>query len=51
MPVQTGTAIDELIAQYKRGFSLEQPFYVDPSVFERNLARIFWWHGLFVNHA
>ncbi|MDP7179323.1 MAG: Rieske 2Fe-2S domain-containing protein [Verrucomicrobiota bacterium] len=51
MPVLNGTAIEELIARHKPGFSLEQPFYADPAVFERDLARIFRRHWLFVDHA
>ena len=51
MSALNGTAIDELIARQRPGFSLEQSFYADPSVFERDLARMFRRHWLFVDHA
>lgn len=51
MPALNGPAIDELIARQKPGFSLEQPFYADHSIFERDMARMFRRQWLFVDHA
>ncbi len=34
------TTIDELVASYQRGYSLEQRFYTDADIYERELERV-----------
>ncbi len=46
-----GTTIEALAARQKPGHSLEQPFYLDRGVFERDLERIATKQWLFVDHA
>jgi len=46
-----GTTIQELAARQRSGYSLEQPFYVDRAIFERDLERIVTKQWLFVDHA
>lgn len=46
-----GTSIEALAKRQRPGYSLEQPFYVDPTVFERDLERIVAKQWLFVDHA
>jgi phenylpropionate dioxygenase-like ring-hydroxylating dioxygenase large terminal subunit len=45
------TPIGDLIARRRPGWSLEQPFYTDPSVFALDLQRVFRRNWLFVGHA
>ena len=43
--------VDELIARQKPGFTLEQPFYRDPEIFGRDMARVVAKAWLYVAHA
>jgi len=43
--------IDDLIAARRAGWSLDQPFYTDPAVFERDLERVFRRYWLFAGHS
>jgi Rieske 2Fe-2S family protein len=45
------TPVADLIARRRAGWSLEQPFYTDPLVFEVDLERVFRRNWLFVGHA
>lgn len=42
--------IAELVSRHKPGFSLEQPFYNDPAIFERDVQRVILPYWLFVGH-
>jgi len=44
-------AIGALIAQHRPGWSLAQPFYNSPRIFERDVQKIFLKEWLFVDHA
>lgn len=44
-------AVDNLIRHRKPGYSLDQAFYRDPAVFERDLERIFLRMWLFAGHV
>ena len=43
-----GDRIDRLIAEHRPGYGLARPFYHDPDIFERDMARVFFrhWHCL-----
>ena len=43
--------VDELIGRQKPGFTLEQPFYRDPEIFRRDMARIVTRTWLYVAHV
>ena len=43
--------VDELIARQRPGFTLEQPFYRDPEIFGRDMARVVAKAWLYVAHA
>ena len=43
--------VDELIARQQPGFTLEQPFYRDPEIFRRDMARIVSRTWLYVAHV
>ena len=43
--------IDDLIASAKPGYTLPQPFYNDPAVFERDMERLLFRQWLFVGHV
>ena len=43
--------VDELIARQKPGFTLEQPFYRDPEIFRRDMARVVARAWLYVAHV
>ena len=43
--------VDELIARQKPGFTLEQPFYRDPEIFGRDMARVVAKAWLYVAHV
>lgn len=43
--------LEELIAGHQPGFTLPQPFYTDPAIFERDLERIFFRHWLLAGHV
>ena len=43
--------VDELIARQKPGFTLEQPFYRDPDIFGRDMARVVAKAWLYVAHV
>src|SRR5581483_8943858 len=45
------TDLATLIAQRRAGWSLERPFYTDPSIFARDLERVFMRHWLFAGHV
>jgi len=47
----TDAEIDGLIAAHRPGWSLAQPFYNSPQVFERDLERIIFKQWLFIDHA
>ena len=40
--------IDALVARHRNGYALERPFYTDPTIFERDMERVFrrHWHCL-----
>ena len=42
--------LGDLIANQKPGYPLEQPFYNDPEIYQRELERIFLRHWLYVGH-
>lgn len=42
--------IDELIAAHRTGYSLAQPFYTDPCIFERDVERVFQRSWVFAGH-
>ncbi|MGY8994832.1 MAG: aromatic ring-hydroxylating oxygenase subunit alpha, partial [Alphaproteobacteria bacterium] len=42
---------DELVARQKPGMSLEQPFYTDPAIFDREMADVLPGQWLFVEHV
>ena len=42
--------IDRMIADYRDGYSLEQPFYRSPDVFERDMERLLTRRWLLVDH-
>ncbi|HYF49491.1 MAG TPA: aromatic ring-hydroxylating dioxygenase subunit alpha [Planctomycetota bacterium] len=44
------TQISELLDRHRSGFTLAQPFYTDPAVFEEDLERIFYRTWLFAGH-
>ena len=44
------TDIDRLIADYRDGYSLEQPFYLSPDVFRRDMERLVFRRWLLVDH-
>ena len=46
-----GVSLETLIARQKPGFSLEQPFYTDREIFERDLAAIVAKQWLYVDHV
>jgi phenylpropionate dioxygenase-like ring-hydroxylating dioxygenase large terminal subunit len=46
-----GIRVRELLARRRAGWSLEQPFYTDPSVFALDLERVFRRNWLFAGHA
>ena len=43
-------SIDELIAEHKPGYSLDQRFYTDPGVYARELERIIYRNWIFAGH-
>ncbi len=43
--------LSELIDRQRPGFSLEQPFYRDPEIFEREMDRVFMRQWLLVDHV
>ena len=43
--------VDELVARQKPGFTLEQPFYRDPEIFRRDMARVVARAWLYVAHV
>ena len=43
--------VDELVARQTPGFTLEQPFYRDPEIFRRDMARVVGKAWLYVAHA
>ena len=43
--------INGLIAECRPGFTLPQPFYTDPEIFQRDLERIFYRHWLMAGHV
>ena len=46
----TQSAIDDLVARHRPGHALEQGFYRDTDVFEREIERIFLKSWLYVGH-
>ena len=44
---QSDAAMANLLSQLKAGYSLTQPFYVDPQIFQMDLETIFYKHWLF----
>ena len=51
MAMTNGVSLETLIARQKPGFSLEQPFYTDREIFERDLAVIVAKQWLYVDHV
>lgn len=47
----SGASLATLIARQKPGFSLEQPFYTDSEIFERDLAAVVAKQWLYVDHV
>lgn len=47
----TADAIDRLLANHRSGHALERPFYRDPTIFERDMERIFRRHWHCVGHV
>jgi Rieske 2Fe-2S family protein len=47
MTTGNGTALNELVSRQRPGYTLEQPFYVDPEIFAVDLERIYRRHWLF----
>jgi Rieske 2Fe-2S family protein len=43
-------SMDDLVARQKPGFTLEQPFYRDPEIFKRDMAKIVSKQWLYVAH-
>jgi len=48
---QTADWITGLVQRHTAGWSLEQPFYTDPAVFQADLARIWYKYWVYVGHA
>jgi len=46
-----GAAFQALVARQRAGFTLEQPFYTDRAIYERDVQRIVAKQWLFVDHA
>jgi Rieske 2Fe-2S family protein len=44
-------SIEELVRRQTPGLTLEQPFYTDAAIFERDVERIVARQWLFVDHA
>jgi Rieske 2Fe-2S family protein len=44
-------SIDELIADQRRGYSLDQRFYTDPAIYELELERIIYRNWVFAGHV
>jgi len=44
-------SIPELIKNQRRGWALDQAFYADPDIFERDVQRIFMRHWIFAGHV
>jgi|GEM_PF-4386266 len=42
--------VDELVSAQAKGYSLQQAFYRDPEIFERDIERIHLRHWLAVGH-
>ena len=51
MAVHQSVSLEELVARQTPGMSLEQPFYTDASIFERDLERVVSKQWLFVDHV
>ncbi len=51
MSIEPALSLEDLVARQTPGMSLEQPFYTDPSIFERDLERIVAKQWLFVDHV
>ena len=45
------STMQELIARQRPGYSLEQPFYVDPAIFQLDMARVYLRQWLFAGHC
>lgn len=50
-PAETNQSIDDLIARRRPNFSLEQPFYTDPAIFQRDLERVHYRNWLMAGHV
>jgi phenylpropionate dioxygenase-like ring-hydroxylating dioxygenase large terminal subunit len=48
---QASCTLEELVARQRPGFSLEQPFYTDPAIFELDMQRIYGRHWQYVGHV
>ena len=44
------TDIDRMIAGYRDGYSLEQPFYLSPDIFTHDMERLLFRRWLLVDH-
>jgi Rieske 2Fe-2S family protein len=44
-------SIEELIANHKPGYSLDQRFYTDPAIYDRELERIIYRNWIFAGHV
>ncbi|MEM7120594.1 MAG: aromatic ring-hydroxylating dioxygenase subunit alpha [Pseudomonadota bacterium] len=51
MSIEPALSLEDLVARQTPGMSLEQPFYTDPSIFERDLEYIVAKQWLFVDHV
>ncbi len=47
---QTPFWIQELVANRQKGFSLEQPFYINQEIFELDIRNVYMRHWLFAGH-
>ncbi|MBM3583163.1 MAG: aromatic ring-hydroxylating dioxygenase subunit alpha [Alphaproteobacteria bacterium] len=51
MTAATAPSIEAFAGRQRPGYSLEQPFYTDPAIFERDMQRIVSHQWLFVDHV
>ena len=51
VPKSDARSIDELIANHKPGHSLDQAFYTDPDIYERELEKLVYRNWILAGHV